>query len=238
MPDKSVQILSTRPLPADLVASTSMDGIIISCADFISTSPILLSDTIDQIQHVIQQNTTVVFTSMNAVEAVYSQLTDRIPDWQIFCIGQTTKDLIQKYFTNSVIKATANSASDLAEKIAADHSIREVYFFCGDKRRDELPCILQKHEITVHEVTVYATHLTPQKLEKEYDAILFYSPSAVESFFSINTLPTQTIPFAIGKTTADAIQLYSQNEIIISNNPGKLSLANNAIAYFKNKSLN
>ena len=83
----------------------------------------------------------------------------------------------------------------LAEKIIPEINDREVIFFCGNLRRNDLPDALRQKGITVREITVYQTSLTPVTIEKEYDAVLFFSPSAAESFFSKNSLPAKTVLF-------------------------------------------
>ena len=66
----------------------------------------------------------------------------------------------------------------------------------------------------------------------EYFGILFFSPSAVQSFFSKNKVADKTILFAIGNTTANEIKKYSTNKIIISDEPGKENLVTKMIEYF------
>ena len=105
-------------------------------------------------------------------------------------------------------------------------------FFCGDQRRDELPGILREHDIDVNEITVYQTLALTHKIDKHYQGILFFSPSAVESFFKNNTLPASTILFAIGNTTANAIRKFTKNKVIISDVPGKDNLVKKMIEYF------
>jgi uroporphyrinogen-III synthase len=54
----------------------------------------------------------------------------------------------------------------------------------------------------------------------------------VESFFSNNQLTKKTILFAIGNTTAKEIKKHSNNQIVISNEPGKENLARKMMEYF------
>jgi uroporphyrinogen-III synthase len=89
-------------------------------------------------------------------------------------------------------------------------------FFCGDQARDELPAMLVKHNIAIEKVVVYKTILQPKKVEPDYDGILFFSPTAVESFFSSNSTLPGTVLFAIGETTASSLRKASNNEIIVS----------------------
>jgi uroporphyrinogen-III synthase len=232
MPEINHHILSTRPLEEALVEEAAKQGIAIDQSDFIATKPILNQETIQSIRSAIDKKAAVVFTSMNAVDAVHAQLADHSPEWNIFSIGHTTQQLIRDYFKTSRMMATGDSAAQLAQAIVDTASFSDVIFFCGDSRRDELPSILRANNIQVNEITVYQTLITSAPIAKVYDGILFFSPSAVESFFTTNTLPTHTIPFAIGKTTAEAIRMHTQNPIIISESPGKDKLARQAIAYF------
>ncbi|MEO8712994.1 MAG: uroporphyrinogen-III synthase, partial [Parafilimonas sp.] len=108
----------------------------------------------------------------------------------------------------------------------------ELYFFCGDKRRDELPELLLQNNIAVNEVEVYTTTIFPHTVEKDYDGILFFSPSAVEGFFENNSVPENSILFAIGNTTAEEIKKFTNNKIVVSVKPGKQNLFEKMIEYF------
>jgi uroporphyrinogen-III synthase len=108
-----------------------------------------------------------------------------------------------------------------------------VIFFCGDQRRDEMPDQLKINSIKVTEIVVYKTTLTPQKIEKKYEGILFFSPSAVKSFFQINEVPDQTVLFAIGNTTADELKSFSKNKIVTSDVPTRETLIDKVISYFQ-----
>jgi uroporphyrinogen-III synthase len=125
--------------------------------------------------------------------------------------------------------ATAGSAAELVETIVREGWVKSILFFCGDLRRDELPVRLREAGLDVHEVVVYRTLLTPRKIGREYDGIAFFSPSAVESFFSVNRLPARTALFAIGGTTARAIRQYSDNPVTTSERPEAELLINQII---------
>jgi uroporphyrinogen-III synthase len=232
MQENKINILSTRPLSRSLVAEALQQGIVIDELSFIETEPIQTIEVQQEIEQAYLQSSTVVFTSMNAVEAVVAWQDGQQPDWVIYCMGNTTKKLLQESFgTNSVV-GTAGNAAELAERIAEESDADEVIFFCGEQRRDELPAILRSKGIEVQEILVYETIHTPHKIGKDYHAVLFYSPSAVSSFFSNNKIPAQTILFAIGNTTAKTIQQYCNNTIIIGKEPGKEELVKQAMEYF------
>ena len=232
MQQNKINILSTRPLNKSLVHEAKAVGISIDELSFIDTEPIQDIATQQEIEQAYLLSSTVVFTSMNAVDAVLAWQDGQQPDWVIYCMGNTTKLLLKENFGEHSVAGTAGSAAELAELIAEESDIDEVIFFCGEQRRDELPAILRNKGIEVHEIIVYETIHTPHKVSKDYHAILFYSPSAVSSFFSNNKVPAQTILFAIGNTTAKTIQQYCNNTIIIGKEPGKEELVRQAMEYF------
>lgn len=219
-----IRILTTRPLPEQLLTLAEQAGVKVDTASFIETTPVLTRDALDAIEQTKNRKGLVLFTSMNAVEVVTQQLNGFVPKWRIYCIGQTTQELVQDYFGWEAIAGTAPNAALLAERIIQDNPPGEIHFFCGKQRRDELPNLLSNAQWIVDETIVYHTIETAQNISGQYDGILFYSPSAVTSFFSANQLPENTILFAIGNTTANAIRTYSNNNIIIGQAPGKEQL--------------
>lgn len=232
MQENNIHILSTRPLGKSLVAEALAAGIAIDELSFIETEPIQDIATQQEIEQAYLQSTTVVFTSMNAVDAVVAWQDGQQPDWVIYCMGNTTKQKLKENFGDHSVVGTAKNAAELAELIADESDAEEVIFFCGEQRRDELPTILRKKGIEVQEILVYETIHTPHKISKNYHGILFYSPSAVHSFFSTNKVAEQAILFAIGTTTAKAIQHYCNNTIITGNEPGKENLVRQAMDFF------
>ncbi|MBC7851334.1 MAG: uroporphyrinogen-III synthase [Chitinophagaceae bacterium] len=224
MPQTKINILTTRPIGQPLIDEAAAKGIKIQTQSFINTIPIDTAYVQQEIEQAFLQSTIVVFTSMNAVEAVANYLEDQQPDWQIYTLGQTTQSLAVKHFGEHSIAGTAGNATELAEKIVEEIEADQVLFFCGDQRRDELPTILESNDIEVQEIEVYQTIPTPIKIPSQFDGILFFSPSAVDSFFSVNKISEKTLLFAIGDTTARQIKKHSNNKTIVSDSPGKETL--------------
>jgi uroporphyrinogen-III synthase len=233
MQQNKINILSTRPLNQKLIEEAAGKNIFIECISFIETEMIVDNVLKEQILLLSNHQITVVFTSMNAVEIVAKYLDNIKPNWKIFCIGSATKDLIKIHFGESSIAETADSASVLADKIILHNNISSVIFFCGNQRRHELPEKLLQHKIEVKEIEVYKTIALAEKINVDYNAIIFYSPSTVESFFSVNKVNQQTILFAIGNTTAGEIKKYSTNKIIVAENISKKLLAEQSINFFQ-----
>lgn len=141
-----------------------------------------------------------VFTSKNAVIGIFNQFSsDELQFENVYCVGDKTAQFLEEKNFNVIVKA--NSAEELADEILLNKNIDEVYFFCGNLRRDELPEILTENNIKVNEIEVYSTNFKPVKIKNTYDGILFFSPSSVKSYLLKNT-DTQSVAFCIGNTTA------------------------------------
>ena len=233
MQNNNTSILSTRPLDELLLRQAAAAGIHIDTASFIQTIPLQDTALKEQVYELLRQPLTVVFTSMNAADAV-ADLADghTTPFWNIFGLGTATRAVIYRRFGLNAEGAAALNASALADQIIAYGGIHEITFFCGDQRRDELPEKLKAGNIRVNEIVVYKTYCTPQQTLKDYDGILFFSPSAVESYCSANIFTGNTVLFAIGDTTAACLRQHSNNTIVVSDLPGKVNLVEKAIAFF------
>ncbi|MDR6299691.1 uroporphyrinogen-III synthase [Mesonia maritima] len=152
-----------------------------------------------------------IITSKNAWKAIQHNTTIK----NAFVVGSKTAKLLTDH--NIQILEKAENAQELAEKIIEKHSEKSFTFFCGNKRRNELPQQLQQNNIKVEEIEVYKTELNPKKFQQEFDGILFFSPSAVQSFTKQNSMKSSTA-FCIGKTTASEAKKHT-NKIIIANQP-------------------
>ena len=232
MQQNNIHLLSTRMLDDTLVNRAAESNLIVECITFIETKHLESEALQQQLQALANESLTAVFTSMNAVNAVASQLSV-VPQWKVFCTGGITKEYVIKYFGGDVIAATAKNATVLAEKIVAADPSSSIIFFCGDQRLNDLPEILQRHGKAVQEIIVYTTEQTPVFIEKNYSGILFFSPSAVHSFFSLNTVPTNVVLFSIGQTTGATIQSYCSNKVVVSQWPGAESMIDLIIEYYE-----
>jgi uroporphyrinogen-III synthase len=233
MAENKIIILSTRIVDQELITEAAAKNIIVDAIPFIKTEPTTSIETQQEIENLATMQATVIFTSVNAVEAVAGELDGYQPDWQIFCIGHSTREAVERFFLKNSIAGTAVNAKELADDVVKKADANEVIFFCGDQRRSELIDILNAADIEVNEVIVYQTTAVPQKMDKKYDGILFFSPSAVKSFFQKNKPGGQTVLFAIGATTASELKRHSNNKIIVSSQPDKKHLLKKVVLYFE-----
>lgn len=232
MPANNISILITGDIDKALVEQLTSKGFTVDVIPFIKTASINSAIVQQQVEHISTLDATVIFTSANAVEAVHQSLSNKKINWKIYCVGEQTKSVIEKLLTGANVIGVADDAVHLSQKITSANNINEVYFFCGDKRRDTLPHLLDAANIAVHEVKVYTTTIFQHTLTKEYDAVLFFSPSAVKGLFAYNGLNTKTVLFSIGHTTAGEIKNYSSNKLIVTENPSKELMIKKLVAFF------
>lgn len=232
MQEDKINILSTGMLNESLVEDLSATGVSVHVIPFIEIRPLPDARLREMLKPYLDRYAFIVVTSSNAVEAIAANLENTTPGWQFFCVGQKTRQLVHKYFGASAIAETADNANELAEIIINYGLQGDILLFCGDQRRDELPDQLDAAGVEATELVVYETKLTPQKIEQRYDAILFFSPSAVKSFFSINNVRPETVLFSIGPTTEAELETHSTNKIIIADKPDKEEVLKKVIEYF------
>ncbi|MDB5253812.1 MAG: hypothetical protein JWP27_2981 [Flaviaesturariibacter sp.] len=230
MPATNRTILSTRPLPKSLLDEAAAAGIAIEELSFIQTQPVADEGVTKRIAELASKPITAVFTSMNAVEAV-ATIAAPGASWSVYALGHTTEKLVSEKLPASTIVATAENAARLGERLI-DDGVSGIVFFCGNIRRDELPNKMRSEKIAIEEIVVYETHETPSVLTRDYDGILFFSPSAVEAFFRVNKPAKGTVLFAIGKTTSEAIRAHWNGKVVVAHATGKVDLAREAIAFF------
>lgn len=161
-------------------------------------------------------NESLIFSSQNAVESIlqHPEL-DKLKAKKAYCVGLKTKKLLSD--NGFEVVAYTGYAADLAEIITLIYKSESYTFFCGNKRRDILPNTLKEAGVVFNEIEVYETQLTPHKINQSADAILFFSPSGVESYLIANKLKKE-ICFCIGETTASALENKTKN-IIIADQP-------------------
>jgi uroporphyrinogen-III synthase len=179
-------------------------------------------------------NDNLIFTSQNAVQSVLQhpksdELIPKLREKNVFCVGIKTKDLLTENGFNVI--AYTGYASDLAEIISLIYNKESYTFFSGNLRRDVLPNTLKENGILFNEIEVYETLLTPKKINERLDGILFFSPSAVESYLKTNTIKDEMC-FCIGETTAEALENKKVKNIIIADKPSVENVIYEVIEYY------
>ncbi|MBL7698461.1 MAG: uroporphyrinogen-III synthase [Chitinophagaceae bacterium] len=218
------RLLVTRKISPSLVLRAGLNGIDVLEKEFIAIEPVTSGELARKIEKIISTKAVVVFTSRNAVKATGANYDVKDVDWKIYCLESATAKEVMKYFGEGKIAGTAANAEGLSKVIIQNADSRKIVFFCGNLRRDLLPATLRSNGFEVNEIVVYSTVLHPQTIVDDYDAVAFFSPSAVESFFSANKTGEGVVFFSVGKTTRDAIRKYTANKIFTSKKPSEESL--------------
>ena len=160
-----------------------------------------------------------IFTSQNAVRGflrAYDELP--LPEKRKdaltrggFCVGKKTASLLAENGLK-VIKIAKNS-KELGDFIAKNNQSDSFLFLCGNRRREELPKILNKNTIRYNEVIAYDTLIHSKRFNINYDGVLFFSPSGVQSYVKENKLSSSTA-FCIGTSTAKEASLHTHQTVI------------------------
>ena len=160
--------------------------------------------------------TNYIFTSKNSVKAFLQQTEGSdLSNLNTFCVGEKTERFLEENGLN--VAKTAENSSELADFIVKNHKNEEFLFVCGNLRREELPQILSENNVRYKEVEVYRTHLNAKRFHRNFDGLLFFSPSGVRSYIQKNQFGNETV-FCIGETTAAEAKNHSSS-IIVANKP-------------------
>ncbi len=220
--DKDINIFATKTLSVDQLNKFDTK-LGVEMSDFITTRN-------NRIKHLVVKNPikNVVFTSQNAVEALLNNFSE-LSFENIFCVGRRTKSLIEKRIGK--VLHTEKTAEKLANYIVETAKEKEITFFCGNNRRDDLPIILSNNSFVVNEIECYKTILTPKKIEQKHKGVLFFSPSAIESYLKENK-SNKSVAFCIGDTTGNEAKKHFK-EVKISKIPTVESVIKLVNEYFQ-----
>lgn len=225
---KLITILSTRRLQPDEAASLKAAGLKVDHLDFIKRTVGLPVN-----QETVHNN--IALTSQVAVEGWVS-LADswhlKIKDYRVFCTSGATRKAAQAQ--NLPVGGIAHNAEALAEVILGDPSVKALTFLGGNRRLDILPEKLRSRGVEVNEIEVYRTELVPVKVSHHYDAVIFFSPSGVESYMR-STPNRPTLAFCIGTTTGSFARQHGFNNVLVSSEPNTESLIDMISQFYSNQ---
>ena len=171
-----------------------------------------------------------VFTSQNGVKSFLKNNSSSIAVAnKAFCVGEKTKSLLEQNGLK-VIEMAKNSEK-LGQIISKTYKNSSFLIFSGNLRRPELTKGLQNNNIRYKEVITHKTLLKEKQFNSDFDGVLFFSPSGIQSFVKTNKLKHRWA-FCIGETTATEAKKYT-NQILIANKPTVENVLVQAIKHFK-----
>jgi len=168
------------------------------------------------------------FTSQNGVNALKKLMEQGYtPPANVvfYAVGEKTASALQELGYTAIVPELSYG-EQLGEKIAADLKQSglmdaSVFHFCGNRRREELRQTLEKSDIDIKDLVVYKTIINQMNINgDDAEAVLFYSPSAVEAFRKSGGFRDGNLPelFAIGHTTAQELSIESGRNVHVSPN--------------------
>jgi len=230
----SITILSTKKLKASINREAAEKGIQILNEEFISIDYIT-DESVKKSFAALDE--WLVFTSQHAAKGFQMNISpdiSPIPAKKVFCLDGETLKAVQAIKNVEVISAYPH-AEALANGIIQHHEVKAVSFICGNRRLDHLPKLLTENRIKVNEVIVYHTSYIGKRIHEAYEAVLFFSPSGVESFFQTNILTRNCPCFCIGETTAASVQEHTFNEVIVAARSTQDNMLQAVQQYFSTK---
>lgn len=192
--------------------------------------------TVNDLKRRFHLHPNVAFTSTMGVRAfiqlaeLWNLKTDR---FRIFCISEATKSIAEAQ--GLTVQASAPAAALLKDEIVKN-KIQTITQICGNLRTVNLQDQLRQAHVEVQEVVAYHVALTPRLIHDPYCAIVFLSPSAIDSFLMLNK--TMDVPcFCIGDTTAGHAAKVGFKKIYVADSPNEESLLKLMVEYFEKKTV-
>jgi uroporphyrinogen-III synthase len=168
-----------------------------------------------------------IFTSENAVHAVADRVVSQglslqktgIPR-QVAAVGPTTARAAEHAGFSVAYSAKTHSGVALANELGENVRGKRIFLPRSNRANPDLPSTLKQHGAQVTEVVAYRTlppadldaNIRTQISKNEFDAILFFSPTAVEHFDELlsseklHGLQDYQVTVAVGPITAAALQ--------------------------------
>jgi uroporphyrinogen-III synthase len=169
-----------------------------------------------------------IFSSVNAIK----HLVDAIKHFGFefpagllsVCVGKKTKHYAEVFLQAFVLYSETNS-TQLLNRLLKDFSPEYTFIYCcGNRRLAILPNGMKGSGFSIEEFVVYETVLTPATLINNYDTVLFFSPSAVDSFFGKNTWSSNVLAVSIGNSTSERLGLFGVKNICEAETPGEIPM--------------
>lgn len=207
-----MKILFTKKLDAKKIFQKLGSNIDFECVEVITTESLKLS-SFDL------KSYSLVFSSANAVIPFFENGFQPSEDFtsrhynKIYCVGEKTKREVRKngFGTFKVLR----NAKELSQFIIDKSQTEKFLHFCGNMALDVLNETLPLQNISYEKIVIYNTIELNPKIEKNFDVLVFFSPSGVRSFAKNNAFGNCKI-YSIGETTSDEVRKYTENEIITS----------------------
>jgi len=180
----------------------------------------------------------VVFTSSNAVKYFFEGGYEiAIEGKLIFSLSGKTANEFLKY--NVTPTYVAVNASALADALIGIRGVKSALHICGNLKLDVIQTRLEVVDIKYTPLVVYATqYVNNLQLEQMFDAVMFYSPTGVESYLTHNEVQDNMVCCCIGETTAETLRKKRKGiKIIVSAKPVPETMIDETVKYFQTREI-
>jgi uroporphyrinogen-III synthase len=158
-----------------------------------------------------------------------------------YVVGERSAMLLQEADPAVPVRAIAGSALEFLQQPL--DGVQRLIYPCSVMRRDEMVSGLAARGVAVLELPLYAperpvgSHEVLRRAVADAGmpiALCFFSPSAVDNFFSLpaDFLPGGIFFAAIGETTAESLRRYGVWDVIMPATPDSATLAESVAGRF------
>ena len=167
-----------------------------------------------------------LFNYKNIYEYVLTELQNSYEFEIEYNLNEIRKNL--NYFNESIEKVLPIIVSDIDNPIYIPIPQQKYirYLFKNEEIIETKPINLPRHVTS----DLYSLDYT---ITNKLDGILFFSPSAVESYLKLNTIKEEMC-FCIGETTAEALENKKIKNIIIADKPSVENVIYEVLEYYNN----
>ena len=144
-----------------------------------------------------------------------------------YCVGTQTAEALEQL--GFKVSHCSENAETLIEEVLKPLN-EPILWFSGVRKTRALEQFINNRGCDY--IDCYLTRLVEKSFTSAYDALLFFSPSGVESFLKANEMG-RAHAFCIGETTAKAVRPHAQNGLSVSPKATSMQLVLEVIKHFK-----
>lgn len=215
-----MMVLSTKQLNAFIIRRAKEEfGFSLLCKPF---TQITKTDFVCS-PFTIQSYDSFAFTSANAVHFFLENIDQKaLTKKNIFALqGATRKELLLRDLMPKLVAPNVEDLGNLVKLKREELNIQKVLHPTGNLTLPTLRDMIIESEIVYQDINVYHTELNPIPVDAfPIEAILFFSPSAIDSFSMVNRFLPNRIYVCIGSTTFNRLKYYTEtSNAVVANMP-------------------
>lgn len=215
-----MMVLSTKQLNSNIIRMAKEDfGMNLFCKSFTKIKKTDFMCT----PFTLESYDSFAFTSANAVKYFLENIDKKLlAKKNIFSLqGATREELLLKELVPKIIAPNVDELGKLIKKKKAELNIHKLLHPIGNLTLPDLRKVVLSSGMTYQDINVYHTELNPIPVDAiPFKAILFFSPSAIDSFAMANRFSSERIYVCIGNTTFTRLQYYTDtHNAVIAKKP-------------------